>query len=397
VHRWAGRILLTLGVVCGVVVGGVPPSSAANSPTSFLPDGDSATGSRGDVLSDRFDGVDSRAHLTLVATPKATRAAWYRCPGTRKKPTDPQGPSIRRSSASASRSAKIPSRQLRPRRRWTTRPTNCSGTSPARSICSSSTSWLSSTSATSPSSLVPIRCARQTLEQGVTVDDSGIGGRTTSGDIVAICTADFFFGPGAIFDPCQVGGGLPGGGAQTYQGAGALFEPFEHGDAVPNGGFVLRVRTSTDAEGLVAPIDFGADRVVQPAVEDEFDFCSVIRGAANYLEWECVFTAAQVADDSTMAIWITKVDGGGGQCSLLFECILDSHFSVSTRSQAKPPSAYFAVTPGNNDVAAGSSCAAPDVADDSSPGTVVRVHGCLQDQFGNPFVPRSRESQEAAA
>jgi hypothetical protein len=70
----------------------------------------------------------------------------------------------------------------------------------------------------------------------------------------------------------------------------------------------------------------------------------------------------------------------------LFECILDSHFSVSTRSQAKPPSAYFAPT-GNNYVAVGSSCAAPDVADDSSPGTVVRGHGCLQDQFANPFVP----------
>src|SRR5918999_1954865 len=80
VHRWAGRILLTLGMVCGVVVGGAPPASAADPPESFFPDGDGAAGFAGNVLSDRFDGVDSRAHLTLVATPEATRAAWYRCP-----------------------------------------------------------------------------------------------------------------------------------------------------------------------------------------------------------------------------------------------------------------------------------------------------------------------------
>ena len=33
-----------------------------------------------DYLSDKFDGVDSLAHLTAVATPETTQVTWYACP-----------------------------------------------------------------------------------------------------------------------------------------------------------------------------------------------------------------------------------------------------------------------------------------------------------------------------
>jgi hypothetical protein len=59
--------LVTVFLVGGLLVATAGPALADDPPASFLPDGDGAAGADGDVLSDRFDGVDTLAHLTVVA------------------------------------------------------------------------------------------------------------------------------------------------------------------------------------------------------------------------------------------------------------------------------------------------------------------------------------------
>jgi hypothetical protein len=72
--------LLTVAVLAGLLAGPASPAWAADPPASFLPDEDGAVFSTGSRLSDRFDGVDHLAHLSLVTSSGAVRAVWYWCP-----------------------------------------------------------------------------------------------------------------------------------------------------------------------------------------------------------------------------------------------------------------------------------------------------------------------------
>jgi hypothetical protein len=377
--------LLTVAVFAGLLVGPASPAWAADPPASFLPDEDGAAFAVGNRLSDRFDGVDTLAHLSLVTSPGANRAVWYWCP---QKADGRNGLAGFIDQVELDECTEI-GEDVEPKV-----PSGGATSDEAYELFWNIPAALDLTTR----DILALHCegdldvtivepggnCAQTLEENVVLDDAPGGGdnQTTSGDIYQICTSSL-----GLINPCSVGAPLLDG-EQTYEGASELFKPFDHGDVVPNDGFVLRVRTSAEENFIDASIHLGADANTNPEFEDASDVCTRIRVDPNYREWECVFNPGQIPDNKTMAIWISETVGGQGECAAATICVLDSHFSASAERRPEPPVAYFVSTPDNGDVENGSSCTGPDVADASGLGTHVRVHGCLQDQFDNPFHPR---------
>jgi hypothetical protein len=385
---WATVLLSGLITVAGT------PAWAADPPASFLPDENGASGRVGNRLSDRFDGVDGAAHLTLTTTTSAHRAVWYWCP---QKTDGLNGQAGVIDQVELGECGLI-GRDLEP------------NVPPGGATSDEAYEFFWDIPAaldTTTRDILALHCqgdpnmtivdpagnCAQTLEENVVLDHVAGGAldRTTSGGIFQICASSL-----GLINPCSVGAPLFGG-RQTYDGASELFRPFSHGDAVPNDGFTLRVRTSPDADEIEASLSFGANGGNNPEFEDAFDGCSQIKAVPNYKEWECFFDDEQVPDNATMAIWISEVDGGQGQCAAATHCILDSLFSAAAGRRAEPPVAYLASTPANSDVDNNSSCAAPESTDASPLDTTVRAHGCLQDQFGNPFHPRRAQGMRRPA
>jgi hypothetical protein len=307
-------VTLTIAVL-GSLLLPAPPASAADPPASFLPDEDGVGILDGNRLSDRFDGVDSRAHLTMVAAPSSLRAEWFVCP---QKVDDLNGMAGFIDQVELAECTKI-GQDDEPKA-----PAGAPASDEAYELF-----WdIPAAQDSRTRDILVLECVgdvtivglggtcAQTLEENIVLDDAQAGGRTTSGDIYQICTAY----RGLLSDPCRVGGDLRGGGRQTYAGATELFHLFDHGDVVPNDGFVLRVRTSSDALSLAAFIDAGADRVNEPDVQDERVNCSEISAGPGDTEWECAFVPDQVPVDTTMAIWIVTLDAGPGHCEFR-ECI----------------------------------------------------------------------------
>jgi hypothetical protein len=150
-------------------------------------------------LSDRFDGVDSRAHLTLVATPETTRAAWYRCPRNADEDNGPAGAIDQEELGLCIKIGED------------TEPTVAEAAAPVDNEAYEVFWDIPHEIDLVELDILALECVgdltfvfgpgqtcRQTLEQDITVDDAGIPSRTTSGDVFAICSADFFFGPGAL-------------------------------------------------------------------------------------------------------------------------------------------------------------------------------------------------------
>jgi hypothetical protein len=64
------------------------PSRGRRSPRKLLPDGDGAGGADGNILSDRFDGVEALAHLTVVAPNRYDARHVVACPVAVTSPID---------------------------------------------------------------------------------------------------------------------------------------------------------------------------------------------------------------------------------------------------------------------------------------------------------------------
>jgi hypothetical protein len=156
---------------------------------------------------------------------------------------------------------------------------------------------------------------------------------------------------------------------------------------------VLRATTDPQTTALSLNLDHtgtGAEPNDGPDSNDSPDAatagplaCTPLDTFTTRTVWECVATDANVQDNSKLAIWIEgtgAILAGGG-------IRYDVHFSASTTRVATTVRAYFVRSEANPDVDPASSCATPDTEDPNALGAESRVHGCIQDQFGQPFDP----------
>jgi hypothetical protein len=397
--------VVTLALVGGLLSVTAGPASANHAdgppPTSLLPDDDDVGAVIGDVLSDRNDGQDTAAHLTALAPPFVERVQWRKCPTTVTAPID---------------NADITACNVILGEDTEGKPLGAGTGFPPASADEAYELFLDITAdmeSDSPADVITLGCnatAGETLANCVVVLDEDIrfddaasglpGTQTSTAEMFAICTADTDAGPGAgATDVCQVGG--PGAG--TPEQVAARFKPWAHGDPVPNNGFVVRVSTSPDlntAGDLSAFRDWagiggGQGGTSESDGGDQNNVaCTMLNANATRAIWECALPDAGAADDNVnqeVGVFDFPDAVGQGQCAGATTCLLDAHGTQSQARTAQAPAAYFVRGPDNRDVDVNSSCATPDTEDPNAlatfpPGDPTRVHGCVQDQFGDAFV-----------
>ncbi|MBA2724651.1 MAG: hypothetical protein H0U53_01565, partial [Actinobacteria bacterium] len=386
-----------------------PPFDTQN----FLPD-DTNVNPNGNVLSDKFDGTDTAAHLTNVSTTDTDFVTFFVCPsgttngqgaqdvtngelancvviGTDSTPTQPSGgnPGFNPTDEAYEFFWNIPG-ELDLRTRDIVAAA-CTGT-PGTVVLAGG---------------VNPNCVYD-AEEDVVLDDAQTGDATTqtsTAEMISICTADTqgTGGPGAgVTDVCQEGGA----GAGTNAEVAALFKPFRHGDNLPNEGFVVRVTTDPEVDFLDLGIEVPGDAQNDPNlpfVDNALNcgiFGDAIQQTATFNVFECVFTDAQVPDNAEFALVAYDFDdiSGSGLCDVTedgtqnpppnignpqstgtdFEtCKLDVHYAVSIQRAATKIVLSFAT--------ANATCAAPDTAETNQLGDGENVFACLTDQFNDAF------------
>ena len=417
-----GAIALIVGLMTLIAI----PASANHTgdgppPASFLPDDDGDNiGNTGRVLSDRFDGTDSAAHLTAVAPASAERVQWRQCPTTT-------------TAAGGITDAELSSCNIILGEDTTPRVPTSGGVfvSPDEAydikVDFNTAQDTPSTATTGDHDVLVLACVGAgedttggdancltVLEEEIFFDDAATGDPdSTTGEMVSICTRDVdaLGGPssgGAGNNPCQIGTG-----SGTNAEVAARFRPFEHGSPVPNNGFVIRVTTSPDLNGvgsadLFAQRDIdefgpnpivGADR--EQDATDQNEACVVVQALASHTVWECAYPDLGVNDDNrAQAVYIDTLSGGTGTgfCSPStgFDCILDSHYAFSgaraatTVRKSLDPEQDYAGEPDVQDVGGNAGCEAGETPvttfTTENLFTEVSEEGCLVDQFGDPFV-----------
>lgn len=312
--------LLAAALIGGLLVVAANPASAQQptSVESFHPtDRHPATAfgpadEIGDQLSDRFDGVDTQAHLTAVATTDTDRVTWYECepethdPATTTDRVDQadleDAGTCRQIANAGANNTTVPANDLEGRR-----PDTAAGTTAAQGLDEAyDFGWdipashdrqlrdivvLACTGALAEGNRIeargtppsPPNC-RSRVVNDVSLDDAqttssgdAIGTpnvveatqpadeQTTAGEIFSYCVSDTTGGPGDesatqdantfAEDPCEVQPSGESTAPTTAQRSAidARFRAFLHGSAVPNNGFVFRASTDTsvDEEGGV--------------------------------------------------------------------------------------------------------------------------------------------------
>jgi hypothetical protein len=331
-------VLLSVFLVGGVLVVGAVPSSAATNGDirSFLPDQAPANGN---VLSDRFDGTDSQAHLTAVATAAVDRVDWLICPvgadtadgtgtagiidqselaqcdleaGSDSTPKSPTGGTLFAASDEAyDIKYDIPNQldiQVRD-----VLVLGCIGE--GRNVGGAGSTGTQN-------------CVQELVE-GTIFDDSegGTVGQTSAGEMIQICTADTLAtgGPGSgAGDFCQVGGA----GAGSRGAVDARFRTWEHGDPVPNDGFVLRATTDPQTTALSLNLDHtgtGAEPNDGPDSNDSPDAATAGPLACTPLD---TFT--------TRTVWECVAGASGTTCTSLRRRLASLPRSGLTSSEARP-------------------------------------------------------------
>jgi hypothetical protein len=367
-HKKLLSTVLTLALVGGLLSAVASVAEAQDPPpASLLPDedGTAAPAKFGNRLSDKPDGTDDVAHLTAVAPAAAERVQWRRCPTTATTPLD---------------NAELATCNVIIGEDTEGKTVGAPGAfvSPDEAY---DITWDIEVSGVVDIAVLACVGAGEnvegggnclaTLEEGITVEDTDDPDPTdtSAGEITSICTA----GPVVCTGP----------------GSGALFSPWTHGDPVPNDGFTIRATTSPElnvAPNLHAELFAASSASEQDGAALADVACVVVTAVATHAEWECTFTDANVPDNTTLSVLIDNNTGGVGNCAGVI-CILDAHFTQSQARSAGAPAAYFVRGPDNADVEVGSSCGTPDTADTNALGDPTLLHGCLQDQFGDPFVP----------
>jgi hypothetical protein len=164
-----------------------------------------------------------------------------------------------------------------------------------------------------------------------------------------------------------------------------------HGGTVSETGFKMVVRTSPDVTELAMCWESGADAnaaldvtppggCVNDTTPDNTD-TSVFKQWSGFLD---------PLDDAELGLWIYDVTGGQGACAPA-ECVLDSHYAVSsnatptkavidiTNTTSTPPSACI------DDLSTPAVTEGPDTSEADTPGPTEEIRGCVVDQSNNLF------------
>ncbi len=398
------KLLCTVAAVAmmtGLFVVGATPALAEDPPASFLPDEDGAGDAIGTVLSDRLDGVDSAAHLTVVTEQGIDRAEWFHCPTSVGDPvTQTELGQCTQMGVDNTPNQPVPGTVFVP-----------------SDLAWDITFGVPQDLDNEVLDVLVLGCVgagtdiedpgsncQQTLEEGVTFDDAATGEPdTTTAEIFQFCTADTF-GPDGVHgtgDLCDVAGTTQGSDARET--IDDRFKDFEHGDPVPNEGFTIRVRTSPDLDfpNLDAKIDFGADASLNPTTVDTASGdCDVIETFSTFKTWQCEFTAGQIIDGAEFALWAEDETGGTGFCAgdpadvtPGFDCVLDSHYHQAVERTAVEAIKSFDPDGGNEpdppDISPTAGCEDGENRDDEHStndlNDFIDEEGCLNDQFQDPF------------
>ena len=411
-------IILGLSLIGGMLTLGAPVAQAARpfNVQQFMPNdtpvgtcaGGGTNQCTGDALSDKFDGTDSMAHLTAVATAETDSVTWYACPTT--TPLSPTNAQI----ASCNVIIGVDSTGVVP-------PIGPAASSPADEAYD--INWdIPGSLDQQKRDIVALACigpgqnvdapnpnCRASVEENIFLEDAQTGtaqNQTTAGELLEYRTAD----------PDPSCGGNPLGAACSAQ-----FDPFPHGSPVPNDTFTIRATTSDEVIDAGIRINSPSDATSEPAPSNEVNdiACNLIQTATTFRTWDCTIDPP---DDAEMAISLNVFNccggsppggpspvpqGTGGYCNqnnnpsvsggppsaqnqvpgAHDNCVLDSHYAVSSARQATRIFQSFGANPPSPNANAGCPVdgRTPDTDETSRLGTQEDVIICFEDQFGDPF------------
>ena len=400
-HRRTPLLLSVCLAATAVVV--LAPAARAARPFSiqqFMPNDTQNTGicanptppgCTPDALSDKFDGVDSLAHLTVVTSQDAERVLWYVCPlGMPNAPADAD-----------LATCNVPIG------------TDTTGVSPPGDPDEEAydVNWnIDGSLDQQRRDIVALACigtgevlnnptpnCRAAVEHSIFLEDAQTGAALNQ-------TSAAEFGRYRTLQPCL-------GTTSGNSACDAAKKLFPHGSSVPNDGFDFIAFTSDDVDALQWELN-EADADQEPAASNFSDFgnCSLDGSGAistTFKRWLCVLNGANIPADSELALSLLDANASGAQpegtagyCNSENNptsspsaqnivqgahdtCVLDVHYIVSVPREATRVVQTFAPNPPSP--SANASCTNPDVDESSRLGTTEDEIICLFDQFGDPF------------
>ncbi|HEY7874982.1 MAG TPA: hypothetical protein VIG64_07645, partial [Actinomycetota bacterium] len=408
-------LLLGLCLVAGMLVAVAAPAQAQRpfgvqqfepNDTNLSPCAVPAPpGCTADFLSDKFDGVDSLAHLTAVATPETTQVTWYACP---------LGTTVNTQAALSSCNVTIGTDST-----GVIPPIGPGASSPADEAYD--VTWdIPGSLDQQRRDIAALACigtaqqveggnanCRVDEENSIFLEDAQTGtaaNQTTAGE----------FGQYRTRQTCL--GVAPGDAA-----CDAAYKAFPHGSPVPNDGFDFKAFTSDDVQALSAGVNAPADASAEPSTANFVVgvVCTLEQTFTNFKRWRCQLNDAQVPNDAEIAVDLLNNTTGGslptgnaGYCNsnnnpgvgpppaqnqvpgAHDNCVLDVHYVVSSARQASRFVQSFSPNPPSPAASAG--CANPDTDETSSLGTTEDAILCLFDQFTDPFAGPWTESTSGA-
>lgn len=405
-HKKYLSVLTAVAMVVGLLSLAAAPAQAAHTaPDSlsvFMPNGAYDDKNQ---LSDQFDGKDSLAHLTAVASVDADSVTFFVCPDT-QTPFNDAGTSVSRNpgcdvigtDSSGVQPSELdvhgdPTSDEAYEVFWNI-PQELDGET--RDIFALACQGSEGTADADPNDGVPDNCIIDD-EQNIYLEDSSDEDDLISGEITGICTA-----PGSNINDTTPNAGNAGNRCFNDGTGGSISlnnRPFKsdlaiHGGIVPDDGFTLRFTTSSDVDSATACLAYPANSTTDPVPA-----CVVEKAAASeqvfttYKQWTVSFTAGEVPDDEEIDLAITGTDNGTvtvAQCSgatnfaagAAGQCVLDEHYVVSTERAANT---LIMTWDADNDGNYENQCANPV---DEVNLLLTDFRGgymCVTDQFDDPF------------
>jgi hypothetical protein len=366
-----------------------------------------------DQLSNKFDGVDSAAHLTAITSPNADRVTWFVCASTATSPavgtancrdigTDASGIQPRPANPAQFDAGSYRAFDIT----WNMQdvPTNIYNI--VTRACAGAPSADRSGPAAGDQNTVPENC-RDTVESLISVDNVATTfppqpGAFGTGEIVGIC-----IGTTAECLPTAQGG----------TGTGT-FQPATHGGTVPTDSFSVSFRTSSDVTaagaclatfsaapaapgGRVDPsqCQVGANSVTETTPQNanfrqfvarfqnagltnNVDYDLAIFGNRTTTDPEC--TAAQAGDGRNgrgRFTGINRGNTGGTGFNAATVCVFDEHYVVARAAQ---PGGRTIVATFPNQTTPGpvtANCQPADTEETNRQGTTETVFACVRDEL----------------
>ena len=434
------RALLSVGLIAGLLAVNQVPASAQTTPSAlqqYLPNDNVWAAAGGganpdpSVLSDRQDGTDQAAHLTVVASNDTDRVIWYVCP------VNTVGGGASATPAGAPTTTQLGScerigEDAEPRTPAAQRTVN----SPDPIDEAYDFNWDILPGQEGTRDIVALACigtgeriegSNQNCivnnQEDIDVDDSSnddTASMTTAGEITTISTA-----ANAV-------------GAGTATPAAGTFQPFPHGSPVPGDGFFFRATTSPDVAGtngnlgdLWWAIDWTTrGSVNEPGAVTSTGQCTQESSTLNSKTWLCRVLDSDVPDNTPAgggnpqatstnqegALAIYEATSGSGFCAgNTVDCALDVHYVVASErgtinaqatfvtNQADPNDCNPADTQETNpldqqqDQPANRTNGTSPASDRGSGagGNTEQVRGCLVDRFGQLQTTPARVTYES--